>query len=104
MTDDKDYRNRSADYGRAFSWEAQRKRCALERLWEIAHHDSTVWRFLEAWRAGSFPSFEEMLCQLAAQLATEKADYLKTATKAFHLSPLPPVIIKGDITEEHTGQ
>ena len=80
---------REMECRKRFDIEGQRRTVALEQLWRIADQDPTVRAFIEAWRHGSFPSFEEMLCQLSAQLATEKAEYLKTATKALSVAPDP---------------
>ena len=75
-------RRAAAEYETRFELETKRRTSALEHLWRIADSDSTVRTFIEAWRHGAFPSFEEMLCQLCSQLATEKAGYLRTAERA----------------------
>lgn len=79
-----------------FEQDAKRKSVEFERLWELSRNDPTINTFIEAWRRGHFRSFEDMLCKLAAQLASEKAEYLKTATKAIQCAPVPSMIVKSD--------
>ena len=76
-----------------FEQETNRKVVEIERLFELARHDPTVRTFIEAWQRGHCRSFEEMLCKLAVQLATEKAEYLKTATKAIQLAPSSSLVV-----------
>ena len=73
-------------------------RCSIQNdavadLFQLSYHDPTVKRFLDAWQYGSFQSFEQMLCRLTVQLAEEKAEYLKTATKALQNSKPPSFIL-----------
>jgi len=72
----------SLDMMLRFEQDAKQKSAAFEQLCELHRNDSTVNTFIEVWRRGHFRSFEDMLCKLAVQLASEKAEYLKTATKA----------------------
>lgn len=69
-----------SEFARSFWIDAQRRSAAVEVLWRMGSDDPTIRTFLEGWRHGCFPSFEEMVCQLAAQLATEKAEYFRVAT------------------------
>lgn len=64
-----------------FEQDARRKDVEMERLWELSRNDPTISTFLTAWRKGHFQSFEQMMVKLSVQLAIEKAEYLKTATK-----------------------
>lgn len=79
-----------------FEQDARRKDVEMERLWELSRNDPTINTFFTAWRKGHFQSFEQMLVKLSVQLAMEKAEYLKTATKAIQLSPLSSVVIQSD--------
>lgn len=78
-----------------FEQDACRKSEELERLWKLSMNDPTIHAFIDAWRHGSFRSFEDMLCKMAVQLATEKAEYMKTATKAIQHAPVPSIVLPG---------
>jgi hypothetical protein len=96
MKDSKESRadvNGSREMMRHLEQDARRKLVEFERLVELSRNDPTINTFIEAWRRGHFRSFEDMLCKLAVQLATEKAGYMQTATKAIQLAPVPSVIV-----------
>lgn len=76
-------------------FEARRRATGIEQLWRLSERDTTIRAFLDAWRHGGFQSFEEMMCQLAVQLANEKEEYMKTATVQLANAPIAPVIIRG---------
>lgn len=61
----------------------------LLELFRLSYHDATVKAFLDAWQRGYFTSFEQMLIRLSVQLTTDKAELMKTATKAMQLAPPP---------------
>ena len=73
--------------------ETERKASAVANLWQLYSHDPTVYAFLHGWQFGHFRSFEEMLCELAAQLAHEKAEFAKAAIDAAS-GQVPQIIIK----------
>jgi len=50
---------------------------------ELSRDDSTVFAYTDAWRKGSFPSFEEMVCQLAVRLAVEKESLMEEKLRCF---------------------
>jgi hypothetical protein len=85
-----------------FLRENQRKSRAVLDLYEAGRHDPTVDAFIRAWTQGAFPSFEEMLCGLAVQLAKEKATYLKRLQKAIQNAP-PPDVLVDDIERFRKG-
>lgn len=60
-------------------------------LWLLGRKDNTAYTFLNGWLAGRFPSFESMLLHLVIQLAMEKEELAKTATKAIQVNPGPPM-------------
>jgi hypothetical protein len=76
--------------------ETERKSAAVENLWRVCRDDSTVNAFLHGWQRGYFPTFEEMLCSLAIQLAAEKAEYMRTATKVIQFEQAPQFIVDND--------
>lgn len=83
----------SAINDRRWQIDVTRKRAAVDQLWELYRNDTTVHTFLASWQQGGFASFEDMLCQLAAQLAVEKAEYMRTATKIIHVVQAPQFIV-----------
>jgi len=69
--------------------DSENRRGSLSAL--FSSDDATVRYFWQAWEAGSFCSFEDMLCRLVVALAKEKKKYLDMV---LHGMPVQPVFIE----------